>query len=59
MSSEGLADLVEVLTERAEIQGKKVWLVDHHVLDSGFTGRLVAVMDKEGTSSLEWDSGMP
>lgn len=59
MSPEGLADLVEVLYDRAETLDRKVWLVDHQSFQDGnFAGILTAVMGPEGTSSLEYEAGL-
>lgn len=51
LSQEGLLDLAETLAQRAETQGKQVFLVDHHVVDfSGFAGTIVVTKGPTGSS---------
>lgn len=53
MSTEGLADLIEILRERAESQQKKIWLVDHSSFDYGdFAGVLTARRTEAGSELL-------
>lgn len=50
LSQEGLLDLAESLCQRAESQGKRVFLVDHNVIDfSGFAGTITVVKDDHGS----------
>lgn len=50
LSQEGLLDLAELLAQRAEAHGKRIFLVDHHVVDySGFAGTILVVKDADGS----------
>lgn len=54
LSQEGLLDLAESLCQRAESQGKRVFLVDHNVIDfSGFAGTITVVKDDHGSRLAE------
>jgi DNA repair exonuclease SbcCD ATPase subunit len=53
LSPTGVLDLAETLAQRAEDQGKRVFMVEHRALDfGGFAGVITAVKD-EGGSRLE------
>lgn len=50
MSQEGLIDLVETLTERAENTKKVILVIDHHSIEyGGFAGTITVVKDKNGS----------
>lgn len=50
LSAEGLQDLAETLADRAEEQGKQIFLIDHHVIEFGrFTDVFRITRDKEGS----------
>lgn len=50
LSQEGLLDLAESLCQRAASQGKRILLVDHHVLDfGGFAATYIVVKDTDGS----------
>lgn len=50
LSAEGLSDLAEALHLRAIDSGRRIFLVDHHVLDAGtFAGVYTAVREASGT----------
>lgn len=50
MNPNGLIDLAEALAQRAQAQGKVIFLVDHNVPDfSGFAGTLTVTMDARGS----------
>ncbi len=54
LSQEGLLDLAETLCHRAQEQGKRILLVDHHVVDfSGFAGTITVVKDQQGSHLAE------
>lgn len=49
LSREGLFDLAEALAQRAEETNRRIFMVDHHVMEfGGFTGTLSVVRDKNG-----------
>lgn len=50
LSQEGLLDLAETLSQRAETQGKRIFLVDHNIIDfSGFAGTYTVTKDENGS----------
>ena len=50
MSPQGLLDLAETLHQRALATGKRIWLVDHHLIDFGdFAGVLTVIKDDKGS----------
>ena len=50
LSQEGLLDLAETLTQRAESQSKRIFLVDHSIIDfSGFEGTICVSKDEDGS----------
>ena len=54
LSPRGVATLIEMLHDRAIEQGKAIFLVDHHALDTGlFDGVLKVTMNK-GSSTFAW-----
>lgn len=55
LSTAGMIDLAEVLRERAEAMGKKVWIADHTAVNTfgEFTGVIHAIKDKDGTSRIK------
>lgn len=54
LSSEGIADLLEHLRDRALDLGRAIYLVDHHALDKGaFDGVLMVERNKKG-SAFAW-----
>jgi ABC-type transport system involved in cytochrome bd biosynthesis fused ATPase/permease subunit len=49
LSSEGIDDLLECLRDRALTQKRRIYLIDHHVLDRGaFDGVFTVIKSKEG-----------
>lgn len=49
LSAEGLLDLAETLAARAEDQNKRIFLIDHHVIDfGGFSGVIRIIKDGKG-----------
>lgn len=52
LSDEGLRDLVDTLHDRANELNKRIWLVDHRMMDHPFTDTLTAVKG-QGGSHLE------
>jgi DNA repair exonuclease SbcCD ATPase subunit len=49
LSSEGIDDLLECLRDRALTQKRRIYLIDHHVLDRGaFDGVFTVIKDKNG-----------
>jgi DNA repair exonuclease SbcCD ATPase subunit len=51
LSAEGIEDLVECLRDRALSQKRRIYLIDHHVLDKGaFDGMFLVTKTKEGIS---------
>jgi DNA repair exonuclease SbcCD ATPase subunit len=51
LSAEGIEDLVECLRDRALSQKRRIYLIDHHVLDKGaFDGMFLVTKTKEGVS---------
>ncbi len=52
LSQEGLLDLAETLAQRAETQGKRIILVDHHAVDFPFHGTFVVTKDEGGSRFL-------
>lgn len=54
LSQEGLLDLAETLNDRALVTGKRIWLIDHNVIDyGGFAGTYTVVKDENGSSIKE------
>lgn len=50
MSEEGIEDLLNYLAERANIEGKAIWLIDHHSLAfGGFAGEVVVTKTASGS----------
>lgn len=50
LSTEGLLDLAEVLHERAVSLDRKVWIIDHRIIDfTGFADTFTAVKDVNGS----------
>mgnify|MGYP001608433944 CR=1 FL=1 len=50
MSPQGLLDLAETLHQRALATGKRIFLVDHHLIDFGdFAGVLTVIKDDKGS----------
>lgn len=50
LSQEGLIDLAETLAQRAESDGKRIFLVDHNAIDfGGFQDTITIVKDKDGS----------
>lgn len=49
LSDEGLRDLAETLHDRALELKKRIWLVDHRLMDHPFTGTLLAVKGQNGS----------
>lgn len=54
LSPQGVATLIEQLRERALDQGKAIYLVDHHALDTGLFDGTLKVSKKNGTSTFKW-----
>lgn len=51
LSAEGLNDLAETLAERAEMTNKRIFLIDHHIMDFGrFAGTIRVIKDGKGSS---------
>jgi DNA repair exonuclease SbcCD ATPase subunit len=49
LSAEGIDDLLECLRDRALTQKRRIYLIDHHVLDRGaFDGVFLVIKDKNG-----------
>lgn len=54
LSSEGISDLLDCLSERARESGKTIYFIDHHSLGTAnFTGTLVVEKTKSGSHLLE------
>lgn len=54
LSPAGLLDLAEALQSRADQSGKRIFLIDHHIIDYGdFAGVLNITKDAEG-SHCDW-----
>jgi translation initiation factor RLI1 len=49
LSTEGQLDLAETLMQRALTDKKAIWLVDHNLIDFGFTGTLTVVKTAAGS----------
>ncbi len=49
MSTQGVDDLLATLQNRAQTEGKKIWIIEHHSLDFAFDGQLVAIKDAKGS----------
>lgn len=50
MTQGGLLDLAETLAQRAETEGKRIFLVDHHAIDfGGFQGVITITKDEKGS----------
>lgn len=50
LSREGVADLVDMLAQRAKEAKKNIWLVDHHVIESSaFVDTVLVTKDKHGS----------
>ncbi len=49
LSDEGLLDLADTLHDRATALGKRIWLVDHRLMDHPFTGVMLCRKDQFGT----------
>lgn len=50
LSREGVADLVDLLAQRAKETKKNIWLVDHHVIESSqFVDIVLVTKDKQGS----------
>ncbi len=59
LSLEGVDDLLVCLKDRAHDLGRRIWLIDHHVLDRGsFDGVVTAVKTKERGTYLEDPQGI-
>lgn len=57
ISDAGLPDLAETLHQRAINSKKKVWLIDHRIINFGdFADELLVVRDVAGNSALNWRS---
>jgi len=50
LSNAGIGDLLNTLQERAKLESKRIWVVDHHSLDFGFDGQVVVTKDEKGSS---------
>jgi DNA repair exonuclease SbcCD ATPase subunit len=50
LSEEGLMDLANYLSNRAQTLGKQIWLVDHNIPNfSGISGSIKIVKDDKGS----------
>ncbi len=54
LSPRGVATLIEMLHERAIEQGKAIFLVDHHALDTGLFDGVLKVTMAKGSSTFAW-----
>jgi energy-coupling factor transporter ATP-binding protein EcfA2 len=55
LSGDGIDDLVTLLSSRAKLEQKRIFLVDHRSLDAGrFDGQLRVVYNEHG-SQLVWE----
>jgi DNA repair exonuclease SbcCD ATPase subunit len=52
MSSQGIADLLTAMKDRAERDGKQVWIIDHRALDSGLFQQTITAVKCDGTTTL-------
>jgi chromosome segregation ATPase len=49
LSAEGIDDLLSCLKDRAIEHGRRIYVIDHHMLDKGaFDGTITVVKDKQG-----------
>lgn len=54
MSGQGVADLLDSLAERARVESRQIWIVDHRSLGYGnFTGSSGVIKSKEGGSTFD------
>lgn len=50
MNARGIADLLAALRERATLEKRQIWVVDHHTLGySDFDSIVTVVKDEEGS----------
>jgi DNA repair exonuclease SbcCD ATPase subunit len=59
LSAEGQLDLAETLYQRALTDKKVIFLVDHNLIDFGFTGTLTVVKTQVGSQLVYGTAGLP
>jgi energy-coupling factor transporter ATP-binding protein EcfA2 len=53
VSARGIDDVLDCLAQRAQVEKKQVWLIDHHTLEYGGFAGVVNVTMKQDGSHLE------
>ena len=52
INNEGIEDLLDVLRDRCIAEGKQVWVVDHHALESGYFDETVVAVKSASTTTF-------